>query len=236
MESNFVPTEGTNACLRGCIFEQLFFIPMSTDSPSNSTQGQLLVFSARKAAEQGDWSQAILDFNQALAENSIWDEDPDFKHDRAVALFHIGKKEDALRELDAAVTLQPDYGYRYAARGWMKQALKDSHGAIADYQAAISLDPEDAISLNNLGLLEEQLGYQQEAKERFAAADELSGILQRESITPSPSASKSQTALPETPAIGKSNSPSLISEIKRVLQQPDGRKEFIAFIRNGFKL
>ena len=51
----------------------------------------------------------------------------------------------------------------------MKQALRDIQGAIADYEKAVELDPEDAITLNNLGLLEEQVGRMQSAKERFAA-------------------------------------------------------------------
>jgi tetratricopeptide (TPR) repeat protein len=209
---------------------------MSTPSQSNSRKRETLVVSARKAADQGHWDQAVLEFNQALDENAIWDQDPDFKHDRAIALFHTGNKEDALNELTAALSLQPDYGYRYAARGWMKQALKDIHGAIADYQSAVALDPEDAISLNNLGLLEEQLGYHKEAKERFAAADQLSEMLDDESIVPSSSISEDALISPKPLANSNFKSPSLLKEIKRLMGQADGRKEFIAFIRNGFKL
>jgi tetratricopeptide (TPR) repeat protein len=184
--------------------------------------GHLLIHSAREAADQGQWDRALMNFNQAIAANSAWNLDPDFKHDRAIALFHTGNQEGALIELNEAVTLQPDYGYRYAARAWMKQALKDIQGAMADYETAIALDPDDAISLNNLGLLEEQQGYRQEAKERFAAADEL--------------AQQNESPVPEAPSTKETQGPNLLSEIKRALQQPDGRKEFIAFIRNGFKL
>jgi tetratricopeptide (TPR) repeat protein len=198
--------------------------------------GHLLIHSAREAADQGQWDRALMNFNQAIAANSAWNLDPDFKHDRAIALFHTGNQEGALSELNEAVTLQPDYGYRYAARAWMKQALKDIQGAMADYETAIALDPDDAISLNNLGLLEEQQGYRQEAKERFAAADELAGILQKESIAPAAIDQQNESPVPEAPSTKETQGPNLLSEIKRALQQPDGRKEFIAFIRNGFKL
>ena len=40
--------------------------------------------------------------------------------------------------------------------------LKDTKGAIADYNKAIELDPEDEISLNNLGLLQEKVGRMKE--------------------------------------------------------------------------
>ena len=209
---------------------------MPSPAQSNSRDGETRVVSARQAADEGNWEEAILEFNQALAENPLWDKDPDFKHDRAIALFHLGKQAKALSELNDAVSLQPDYGYRYAARAWMKQALKDIHGAIADYQSAIALDPEDAISLNNLGLLEEQLGYFKEAKERFAAADELSEILDEESIVPSSSVPKNIDSSSSSKETTHAESPSLFREVKRAMKDADGRKEFIAFIRNGFKL
>ena len=38
---------------------------------------------------------------------------------------------------------------------------------------AIKLDPEDAVAYNNLGLLEEKLGYEEQAKRRFEIADAL---------------------------------------------------------------
>ena len=199
-------------------------------------KGHPLVLSAREAAAQGQWDRALLDFNKALEVDVEWNRNPDFKHDRAIALFHMGQKNEALLELNEAVNLQPDYGYRFAARGWMRQALKDVPGAIADYTQAIALDPEDAISLNNLGLLEEQQGYHQEAKERFSTADELAGILKNESISTAELKPQDDLPLPQAKPEVKSSAPNLVSEIKRALRNSDGRKEFIAFLRNGFKL
>lgn len=200
-------------------------------------KGQLQVQSARESAKANKWTSALIAYDQALATDADWRENVDFIHDRAIALFHNGQVFEALVELDKAVELQPDYGYRYAARGWMKQALKDYTGAISDYQRALELDPEDAISHNSLGLLEEQLGYHKEAKERFAVADELGGILENKSI----STTGEVPSAPHFPTQETENEPepkpkSTWQEIKRALGNPDGRKEFLNFIRNGFKL
>ena len=59
-------------------------------------------------------------------------------------------------ELDKAAIIQPDYGYRFAARGWMKQSAGDDKGAIADYKKALELDPNDIYTQNNLIILEEK--------------------------------------------------------------------------------
>jgi tetratricopeptide (TPR) repeat protein len=41
--------------------------------------------------------------------------------------------------------------------------MGDIKGAIEDYEKTISLDPDDAIAYNNLGLLQEQLGYKEKS-------------------------------------------------------------------------
>ena len=62
--------------------------------------------------------------------------------------------------------------------------MKDVDGAIADYKKALELDPEDAITLNNLGLLEEQYGMRKSAQEKFRRADTLMGILKDAGVDP----------------------------------------------------
>lgn len=198
-----------------------------------SPKGHLLVHQARASAEAGQWQSALVGFDEAERENPDWGLDPDFLNDRAVALFHNNRAHESLELLDRAINLQPQYGYRYAARGWMKQALRDIQGAIADYEKAVELDPEDAITLNNLGLLEEQIGRMQSAKERFAAADAMDRILDESSI-PKESAPVPERAASPAPPSPPANSP--WAEVTRALFTRAGRKEFLDFIRNGFKL
>lgn len=204
-----------------------------------SSKGHLLVRQARASAEAGQWQSALVAFDEAEHTNPDWGHDPDFLNDRAVALFHNDRAHESMVLLDKAINLQPHYGYRYAARGWMKQALRDVNGAISDYEKALELDPEDAITLNNLGLLEEQLFRMQSAKERFAAADAMDRILDESFIpkesypAPGSTAQSAPSAQPTPPSLGR-NKP--WAEVTRALFTQDGRKEFLDFIRNGFKL
>ena len=121
----------------------------------------------------------------------------------------------------------------------MKQALRDIQGAIADYEKAVELDPEDAITLNNLGLLEEQIGRMQSAKERFAAADAMDRILDESAILKESTSEGERATTPEAPAPAPppaqaANTP--WAEVARALFTRAGRKEFLEFISNGFKL
>ncbi len=197
---------------------------------------------ANALVKERKWTEALQAFERAFVELA---NDPDLIHDRAVCLFNLGQKKEALRELDRALLLQPNYGYRYASRAYMRNALRDINGAIEDYKKAIELDPEDAISLNNLGLLEEQLGYRKEANERYMMADELNKILGDRGIdAPRDEAPEvsgqdrlfggiTENPAPEPPAAAK---PSLTQEMSKVFSSKQGFKEFVAFLRNGLKL
>ena len=220
-----------------CIFEQpelQLLMPHPLSTPSHR-KGHLIVAQARSSAEAGQWTSALTAYDQVEREYPDWTNDPDFLNDRAVALFHNDRTHDSLVLLDKAINLQPQYGYRYAARGWMKQALRDIQGAIADYEKAIELDPDDAITLNNLGLLEEQIGRMESAKERFRAADAMDKMLDEQDI-PKASDAPAQPAAAPTPPAPPSNRTTPWSEVSRALFTSHGRKEFLDFIRNGFKL
>ena len=153
--------------------------------------------------------------------------DADALHDRAVCHFHCGDKEEAIQLLDSAVNIQPDYSYRYASRGWMKQVNGDIHGAIDDCKKALELDPEDAITWNNLGLLEERLGYMEQAKDRFKVSDELMGLFKEHGIEP-----EHQTLPQNAPSPLAEQTPGSI--LRGALFTSEGRQELWQFIRNGF--
>jgi Tfp pilus assembly protein PilF len=155
-------------------------------------------------------------------------EDPDVWNDYGVALFHSGRLPEALAALDRAIALQPDYGYRFAARAWMRQAIKDFDGAREDYGQAIALDPTDAISINNLGLLEEQIGHFRSARERFAAADALSTLLEETGIPTEPVA----VAAVESPDVPAAPATAW-GWMRHAVVSAEGRREFFAFLRSG---
>ena len=199
---------------------------------------------AEQAMKDGDWGRALeawkMWWRESEEQASL---DPDAMHDRAVCHFHCGEKEAALSWLNQAADMQPDYSYRYSSRGWMKQASGDIHGAIEDYKKALELDPDDAVTWNNLGLLEEQLGYQEQAKERYRVSDELLGILNEHGIDPESSAPAfNERPAPQpkpTASPAKTDSPepqSFWGELRRAIGTKEGRSELWTFVTNGFTL
>ena len=107
----------------------------------------------------------------------------------------------------------------------MKQACGDLRGAIEDYKRAVELDPEDAVTWNNLGLLEEQLGYQEQAKERYRVSDELLGILKERGIDPetdAPPSAPSPSTVPAPSPKRRSVLQVVLGEIRRAVGTTDG--------------
>ena len=121
----------------------------------------------------------------------------------------------------------------------MKDRIKDYHGAIADYEQAIALDPEDAIAYNNKGLVEEKLGRMEKAKASFKRADALDGRPQTETNTapPAPAQSPTAKATPTTPAATSKSNPNTqkvngkvyIQTLKEVLFTKKGFRGFIQY-------
>lgn len=171
------------------------------------------------------WPEAHAAFRQ-LVEGGPEQANPDAVHDFAICCFYLDDLESALMLLDRAVDLQPDYSYRYASRAWMRAAAKRTHDAIADYKRAIELDPEDAVSHNNLGLLEEQLGWREQAKERFEIADSLQDIFKENGLeserTPAPIPAKPK---PKT----------ILGFMWWAISRAEGRKDFIQFVKTSLK-
>ena len=92
---------------------------------------------------------------------------------------------------------------------------------------------------NNLGLLEEQLGYQEQAKERYRVSDELLGILNEHGIDPESSApafEERPVAPPVAPDLPAEEERSFWGELKRATLTKSGRQELWTFVRNGFTL
>jgi tetratricopeptide (TPR) repeat protein len=125
---------------------------------------------------KGDHASAIELYTKALL---IDVDHPDILSDRGVCYLHLKNKEEALSDFNSALELQPEYGFRFSARAYAKDFFGDTEGAIADYEMAIQLDPDDAVAYNNLGLVQEKLGFNRKAKENFERADKLSKMEDR---------------------------------------------------------
>lgn len=187
----------------------------------------------REKQRERDFEGALKLYLKALESNP---HNPDYLSETGVVLFNLSRKKEALGYLDKAANLEPNNPYRYSSRAYIKGSLKDFEGAIADYQKCIEIDPEDSVAYNNLGLVQEQMGYYKKAQENFKVADELEGILKENNI--SSSNSNKEFYLTDNKYIKKNSKleENTLSILKGILTSRDSFNEFLSFIKNGFKL
>ena len=162
------------------------------------------------------WGEALEIWEVWFRETPNSNADANALHDRAICKFHLSDTISAIKDLDSAAELQPEYGYRFSSRAWMKQANGDTDGAISDYKIAIGLEPDDVVNQNNLGILEESKGYKSQADKRFKIAD---------------GASKMTVDKTED-----HDTKTIFSEMKSVYRSKESLKDWLKFILNGFTL
>lgn len=185
----------------------------------------------------------------ALLESVSLDEsNPNYLGDLGVSFFNQGDKDKALELMDKAQQMDLDNPYRYSSRAYIKAAINDVDGAIVDYEKCISLDKEDSIAINNLGMLLEKKGRIAEAKAKFDVADELSGgklseeeLKERRELGAELQSAKKRKELKTVNEETRTTTPkkeekltfSFFTEIvKSVLGNKETLKEFLAFIKN----
>ena len=184
-----------------------------------------IITQAKESNAKEDYQDAFRLYSKAI---DVLPNDPDLYSARGVVLFHLDRKEDSLIDMNKAVDLEPNYSYRYSSRAYIKASLRMTEEAILDYKKCTDLDPEDAISWNNMGLLEDQLGWNKKAKKTFSKADSLDKVLKDKGI-PIEKESKISESKSEIP-ISKNRI------IKEVFTKKETFKEFVKFVRSGFKI
>jgi tetratricopeptide (TPR) repeat protein len=184
-------------------------------------------------------------FNYALEINP---DSPYILSDRGVAYFHLKKYDLAIIDMDKAVALQPENPYRYASRAYIRSAMGDNQGGVEDYKKTIALDPTDAIAHNNLGLLEEKMGYAKSAKDHFTVADQISekdtfyGKLYGKTEKPTKVDPGDSVAGDDKVSQSSPNGQEVEENIGywslvfQVFKSKSSFKEFLKFLKNGFKL
>lgn len=193
---------------------------------------------AHTLMQKGDLKGSIELYTKALSEHP---NDCNLISDRAVAYLHANEKENCFKDFDAALELQPNYGYRYASRAFAKNHFGDIDGAVEDYEKAVELDPDDAVAQNNLGLLLEQKGYKNAAEERFKRADKLSKeedhLLELiDNMDENPEVKPNEKIKEIDPNDQREKNISTGQELKKVFTSKSQFKEFLNFIKNGFKI
>lgn len=219
---------------------------------------------AQELLDEQKFDKSLIAFNKALKLNP---NHPDILSHRGVLYLHMNQKKKCFDDLELSLRLDKNYSFRYAALAYAKDYFGDLDGAILLYQKAVEVDPEDAISHNNLGLLMEKSGYQKKAKENFERADRLAEIqdgmlakldelekredqfhtLQKEENEQQEM--KAENTLPKPGSLQKPHGERLQpKKMKPISSQTFGQiskdlvtkksvfKEFIGFVKNGFKL
>lgn len=174
-----------------------------------------------------DFENAVYWYSRAI---SVSSDDAELYSERAVAYFHRKMLKESLADMDKAQELEPQKPYRYSSRAYIRDAMGDTQGAVEDYRIAIELDPEDAIAHNNLGLLEEKMGHMAQAKAMFDLADALA---KNESGSDDPADYRPKNIQREIDQ--EKTKKSISSEVLNVFRSKESFKEFLSFIRNGFK-
>lgn len=106
-------------------------------------------------AMQGDFSNAIVDFNTALKIV------PDYYlalSNRASAKGDMGDPAGAIQDLTASIRQQPAFPLAYNNRGRWRYLTRDYVGAAADFDEALRLDPDLAPAYGNRGILKAAQG------------------------------------------------------------------------------
>lgn len=218
---------------------------------------------AQELLDEQKFEKSLIAFNKALA---LDPNHPDILSHRGVLYLHMNQKKKCLDDLELSLSLDKDYGFRYAALAYATDYFGDLDKAIELYEKAVQVDPEDAISHNNLGLLMEKRGYQKKAKENFERADKLAEIQddmldkldelearednfhstngketngeeKKYNPLPKPGSQKIPQGEPLQAKKLESDTPKTFGSVsKDLVTDKSVFKEFIAFVKNGFKL
>jgi len=166
----------------------------------------------------------------------LFNDQPDLYADRGVIHLHLKKQDLCFMDLEKALSLQPNYGFRYAARAYAKDFFGDTAGAIEDYERAVQLDPEDAVSYNNLGLLLEKLGNKKKAERHFKQADELSKNANFDSTFNEKSEELIEKENPKQKPVIQKDKPDIAKEMVKIFTSKKEFRAFLKFLLNGGKL
>jgi tetratricopeptide (TPR) repeat protein len=98
-------------------------------------------------AKEGHEAEALADFEAAVKAGGSWRA----IHNRGVSYAATGRVDLALRDLDRAIELNPDYPNAWFNRGELKYKQGDFAAAAVDYSSALKLNPKDSATLNGRG-------------------------------------------------------------------------------------
>ena len=111
----------------------------------------------------GEYALALEYINRAIYMDET---DYDFVMTKGNIYNEMGRRTEAIAELDKYIKKYPDDFFGYYRRGWFKDEADDAEGAIEDYTLAITINPQYAYSYCGRGRL-----YYEQGKSEPAQAD-----------------------------------------------------------------
>lgn len=178
----------------------------------------------------------------------------DIFYNRAVCYLNTAQFDLAVFDFSVLIEIEPNKAFNYSCRAFAKARTDDKKGAIADYEKALELEPDNPITYNNMGLVQEEIGYIKQAKKSFELSDDLR---KKEEANKVLHLKENQEVKQEVEdrldkAKVDSNAPKVVETpippietevektkseiIKEIFTNKNTFKEFIQFIKNGFKL
>lgn len=190
---------------------------------SNSNNADALYSRSICYRKTVDYDKSIADLSSILTRLP---NEPTLLCERGISHFHNKDIEAAMKDMDKAVELDSTNPYRYSSRAYIRANI-DINGAMADYEKAIELDPKDEISLNNLGLLQENAGKMKAAKKSFKKSNAIIGYdpEKRNIKTQDLGAKENNDNTPD----------SLIKIMLSVFTSKKARQEYLAYLKSIFK-
>ncbi len=188
---------------------------------------------AMDKVNQNDFESSIELFNKAIKKTP---NSKEAHYHRGVSYLNLEKIDLAIFDFNKLIELDPNYAFYYSCRAFAKSRLGDKNGAIEDYKRSLKLDPTNEITLNNLGLVQEELGFMDQAKESYAKSDAIrKGEGQANNFQQNTFGSKPTHSGKIKPETSESET-SKMDVAKSVFTNKSTFKEFLNFIKNGFKL
>jgi Flp pilus assembly protein TadD len=193
---------------------------------------------------QNDFESAIELFSKALETEN---DKADIYYNRAVAYLNLEQTDLAVFDFSKLIEIDSKNAFYYSCRGFAKARTSDKQGAIADYEKSLELDPDNPITYNNMGLVQEQMGYMTKSQRSFEKSD----VLRKSEDTAAPQKQASNGKIEKEVEdrlnkVSKERLEELPNKVKTdkkkstiakdVFTKKSTFKEFIAFIKNGFKI
>lgn len=180
--------------------------------------------------KENDFISAIEYFTISIQETP---ENTEAYAERAVAYLNSNQFELSMFDMNKCIEMEPNNSYRYSCRAFLKTKMGDTNGAIADYEIAVRLDPEDAIAYNNLGLVQESKGFMKQAQKSFDESNRIIGYSPKKFDEHNLQVDEPNKKETEQHEINNTTGKSVL---KSVFTSKKGFNEFVSFVKNGFKL